>query len=95
MKRNFDLEYFGEHGHIKMSDAQNLHATLMRGHGITEPDEIVTDWNRRDPEAPWGSGIVGKYVRELTDLVCAFMADKIEEARKQQHSGQTEQPEKS
>jgi hypothetical protein len=78
--RPIDLEYFGEHGHVSITDAENFHIIIMRHHGITDPDEVVADWNRRDPDAPWGSGKVGKYVREITDLVCEFMADKIREA---------------
>lgn len=81
-----DLDYFKEHGHIKMEDAQSLHCLNMRHHGITDPDEIIADWNRRDPEAPWGSGIAGKYVGQLTELVCAFMRDKIREAQSRQNA---------
>ena len=78
--RPVDLEYLTKHEHLKMEDAQSLHSIMMRHHGITDPDEIVADWNRRDPEAPWGSGKVGKYVRELTALCFDFMAAKIKEA---------------
>ncbi len=79
MTNTIDLEYFAEHGHLKMEDAQNLHAVMLRFHGITDGDVVIADWNRRDPAAPWGSGIVGKYLTELTDLVVAFMGAKVAE----------------
>lgn len=75
-----DLQFLGEHGHLKPSDAQGLHSVMMRGVGVTEPDEIVADWSRRDPEAPWGSNKAGAYVRELTEMTFLFMIDKIQKA---------------
>jgi hypothetical protein len=73
-----DLEYLVEHGHVKVEDAQGFHSLVMRRAGITDPDEIVAEWNCRDPRAPWGSGIVGVYVEHVTELVWDYMRDSIE-----------------
>lgn len=87
MKKPFDLDYLGEHGHISVSDAQRFHQVLIGQCGITDPDTVVADWDRRDPDAPWGSGKVGQYVHDLTEMVCAFMADKVAEAQAEKGEG--------
>jgi len=75
---HFDLEHFGEHGHMKPMEAYCLHIVCMREKGITDPDEVVAAWNRRDPDAPWLSHIVGEYIKYLTGIMVAFMEGQIE-----------------
>ncbi|MCW1887697.1 hypothetical protein OKA04_23370 [Luteolibacter flavescens] len=79
---SFDIEYLTKHGHLSVEDARNLHVKCSQENGMTDLAEIVASWNLRDPEAPWESGIVGVYVHQLTNLVYAFMADKVHEASK-------------
>jgi len=88
MSKPFDLDYLAAHNHISPEDAQSFHVHMMCQHGITDADEHVADWNRRDPVAPWGSGIVGKYIIELTDLVCHYMEEKIREGASERGGSQ-------
>lgn len=61
---------------MSVIDAQNLHISLMSAAGINEPDLVVEDWNHRDPDAPWGSGKVGKYVHYLSELAAKVILEQ-------------------
>lgn len=77
-----DVEFLDKNGHISPEDAYAFHAMLMRKQGHTDPDEIVADWNRRDPEAPWLSNKVGRYIHQLSKIVLLYIQSKVEEAEK-------------
>jgi hypothetical protein len=79
-----DLDRVIALGRLPQEDAQDLHVELCRASGITEPEEIVAEWNRRSPEALWGCDpevCVGPYLDALLEIVVAFCKDRAREVR--------------
>jgi hypothetical protein len=75
--RHIDLDYIAKNGHVKMEDAMNVHKNIMKGKGIVDPDRIVAEWNKIDPDAPWGSGVAGDYVTKITDSVIDWCREAV------------------